>query len=95
LRGKAFASFSSMSQIATGESASAGRTGGFFCTSVAGRRTAGTKRKPNTNDDLLDKRTTKFIKSHMIGGKHSQQRKEFCRIRIPNSQFARADLILK
>jgi hypothetical protein len=33
--------------------------------------------------------------SHMIGGKHSQERKEFCRIRIPNSQFARRDLILK
>ena len=31
-RGNAFASFKSISQIATGKSASAGRTGGFLCT---------------------------------------------------------------
>src|SRR5438094_4793013 len=77
-RGKAFASFKSTSQIATGESASAGRTGGFLCTSVTARRAAGTRRKANTNDDLLDERTKKFMKtSHMIGGKQSRERKEF------------------
>jgi len=31
----------------------------------------------------------------MIGGKHNQADKEFLLIRIPNSQFAQRDLILK
>src|SRR6516225_5620562 len=61
-RGKALASFRSISQIVTAEFASAGRTGGFLCTSVPARRAAGTSRKPNTNGGLRDEQTNKVMK---------------------------------
>jgi hypothetical protein len=59
-RGKAAASFRSTSQINTGESASAGRTGGFFCTSVAEKFPAGVRSNANSTGKALDGGKTRF-----------------------------------
>jgi hypothetical protein len=51
-----------MSHIATAELASAGRTGGFFWTSVAPRNVAGIKIKLDTIERLLRGRTKAVIR---------------------------------
>ena len=78
-RGKAFASFKSMSQINVGESASEGRTGGFFGTRSTARSTAGAKVNTDRNAQLAVKTTDEIHKS---GGDssagYSGSNKEFC-----------------
>src|SRR6266436_6661068 len=60
-RGKAAASFRSTSQINTGESASEGRTGGAFCTSVAEKLTAGVRSKADSRYWVVGGKDLRFI----------------------------------
>src|SRR6266567_4487219 len=60
-RGRLLASFRSISEINTGESASAGRTGGFFCTSVAEKVAAVVRSKADSAYRTADGRDMSFL----------------------------------
>src|SRR6266478_5387548 len=60
-RGRLLASFRSISEINTGESASAGRTGGFFCTSVAEKVNAGLRSETDSTYRTADGRDMRFL----------------------------------